>query len=133
MISSQEMDFNVRRAAIRFLTALLSNCTKALQEIILESGPMGVSKLIDLLQDEREVIRNDVNIFFIYPSNSFLVEFSRPFFSCRSSRVRIQTFKRSSLSKMVLNVYSKFLLVKVEVMEVMKSNQIMLFHRIVSI
>ena len=59
-ISFQEIDFNVRRAAIRFLTALLSNCTKALQEIILESGPMGVSKLIDLLQDEREVIRNDV-------------------------------------------------------------------------
>ena len=55
------MDFNVRRAAIRFLTALLTNCPKALQEIILESGPMGVSKLIDLLQDEREVIRNDVN------------------------------------------------------------------------
>lgn len=133
MISSQEMDFNVRRAAIRFLTALLSNCTKALQEIILESGPMGVSKLIDLLQDEREVIRNDVNKLFIHRLNSFPVEFFRPFFSCRSSRVRIQTFKRSSLSKMVLNVYSKFLLVKVEVMEVMKSNQIMLFHRIVSI
>lgn len=58
------MDFNVRRAAIRFLTSLLSNCTKYLQEIILESGPMGVSKLIDLLQDEREVIRNDVRRYF---------------------------------------------------------------------
>ncbi|CAF1398635.1 unnamed protein product [Adineta steineri] len=55
----EEIDFNVRRAAIRFLTALLTNCTKVLQEIILESGPMGVSKLVDLLQDEREVIRND--------------------------------------------------------------------------
>ncbi|CAF0981051.1 unnamed protein product [Adineta ricciae] len=55
----EETDFNVRRSAIRFLTALLTNCTKELQEIILESGPMGVSKLVDLLQDEREVIRND--------------------------------------------------------------------------
>ncbi|UJR31047.1 hypothetical protein I4U23_018557 [Adineta vaga] len=55
----EENDFNVRRSAIRFLTALLTNCTKELQEIILESGPMGVSKLVDLLQDEREVIRND--------------------------------------------------------------------------
>lgn len=56
----QETDFNLRRTAIRFLTALLTNCTKELQDIILESGPMGVSKLVDLLQDEREVIRNDV-------------------------------------------------------------------------
>ncbi|CAF1054536.1 unnamed protein product [Rotaria sp. Silwood1] len=55
----EEIDFNVRRSAIRFLTALLTNCTKELQDIILESGPMGVSKLVDLLQDEREVIRND--------------------------------------------------------------------------
>ncbi|CAM4770282.1 unnamed protein product [Rotaria magnacalcarata] len=55
----EETDFNVRRSAIRFLTALLTNCTKELQDIILESGPMGVSKLVDLLQDEREVIRND--------------------------------------------------------------------------
>ncbi|CAF0903996.1 unnamed protein product [Adineta ricciae] len=55
----EETDFNVRRAAIKFLTILLTNCTKLLQNITLESGPMGVSKLVDLLQDEREVIRND--------------------------------------------------------------------------
>jgi hypothetical protein len=35
-----------------------------MQDIILESGPMGVSKLVDLLQDEREVIRNDVKFIF---------------------------------------------------------------------
>ena len=57
----QETDFNLRRSAIKFVTVLLTNCTKVLQDIILESGPMGVSKLVDLLQDEREVIRNDVN------------------------------------------------------------------------
>ncbi|CAF1188763.1 unnamed protein product [Rotaria magnacalcarata] len=55
----EEIDFNIRRTAIKFLTVLLTNCTKLLQDIILESGPMGVSKLVDLLQDEREVIRND--------------------------------------------------------------------------
>ncbi|CAF3711010.1 unnamed protein product [Adineta steineri] len=55
----EETDFNLRRAAIKFVTVLLTNCTKILQDIILESGPMGVSKLVDLLQDEREVIRND--------------------------------------------------------------------------
>ncbi|CAF2519309.1 unnamed protein product [Rotaria sp. Silwood2] len=55
----EETDFNIRRTSIRFLTILLTNCTKILQDIILESGPMGVSKLVDLLQDEREVIRND--------------------------------------------------------------------------
>ncbi|CAF0760234.1 unnamed protein product [Didymodactylos carnosus] len=55
----EEFDFNIRRSAIKFLTSLLTNCPKELQDIILESGPMGVSKLIDLLQDQREVIRND--------------------------------------------------------------------------
>ncbi|CAF4527141.1 unnamed protein product [Rotaria sp. Silwood1] len=55
----EETDFNIRRTSIKFVTILLTNCTKILQDIILESGPMGVSKLVDLLQDEREVIRND--------------------------------------------------------------------------
>jgi hypothetical protein len=31
---------------------------------------MGVSKLVDLLQDEREVIRNDVN--FIFKNNIYI-------------------------------------------------------------
>lgn len=113
----QETDFNLRRAAIRFLTVLLTNCTKLLQDIILESGPMGVSKLIDLLQDEREVIRNDVKPFSIRKSIDHSLS-NRLFFSCKSSRVRIQIFKRSLLLKMVSNVSSKFSLVKVEVKEV---------------
>ncbi|CAF2375711.1 unnamed protein product [Rotaria sp. Silwood2] len=57
-------NFNVRRAAIRFLTALLTNCTEELQDIILESGPAGFSKLLDLLEDKREVIRNDALLLF---------------------------------------------------------------------
>ncbi|CAF4328851.1 unnamed protein product, partial [Rotaria sp. Silwood2] len=55
-------NFNVRRAAIRFLTALLTNCTTQLQDIILEDGPVSISKLVDLLKDKREVIRNDALI-----------------------------------------------------------------------
>lgn len=43
-----------------FLTVLLKNCTKRIQALILESGPMAAAKLVDLLQDEREIIRNDV-------------------------------------------------------------------------
>lgn len=35
---------------------------KDVQEIILVS-PMGVSKLIDMLSDSREVIRNNVSVF----------------------------------------------------------------------
>jgi F420-dependent methylenetetrahydromethanopterin dehydrogenase len=52
---------------------------RELQDIILESGPMGVSKLIDLLQDEREVIRNDVN-FLSQKQKNQLSFFIRPFF-----------------------------------------------------
>jgi len=38
----------------------LANKTREIQEIILAS-PMGVSKLMDLLVDSREIIRNDVS------------------------------------------------------------------------
>lgn len=64
------------------MTVLLTNCTKPLQEIILESGPMGVSKLVDLLQDEREVIRNDVSE--LRASSPTWHSARRPFFSFKS-------------------------------------------------
>ncbi|ALC48620.1 p115 [Drosophila busckii] len=54
-----EYDFRVRRASIQLLTSLIANKTRELQELVLVS-PMGVSKLMDLLSDSREVIRNDV-------------------------------------------------------------------------
>lgn len=54
----EEFDFKVRWAAIKLLTSLLANQHKGIQEIILVS-PMAVSKLMDLLSDSREVIRND--------------------------------------------------------------------------
>ncbi|XP_054728710.1 general vesicular transport factor p115 [Anastrepha obliqua] len=60
----EEYDFRVRRAAIQLITTLIANKTRDLQEIILVS-PMGVSKLMDLLTDSREVIRNDALLLLI--------------------------------------------------------------------
>ncbi|KAG7163979.1 General vesicular transport factor p115-like [Homarus americanus] len=53
-----EFDFKVRYPAVKLLTNLLENRPKDLQEVILVI-PSGVSKLMDLLSDSREVIRND--------------------------------------------------------------------------
>lgn len=60
----EEFDFKVRWPAIKLLTALLVNRHKDIQEIILVS-PMAVSKLMDLLMDTREVIRNDALLLLI--------------------------------------------------------------------
>lgn len=60
----EEYDFRVRRSAIQLITVLITNKTKELQEIIIVS-PMGVSKLMDLLTDSREVIRNDALLLLI--------------------------------------------------------------------
>ncbi|XP_072945057.1 general vesicular transport factor p115 [Epargyreus clarus] len=52
-----EYDFRVRLSAIQLLTSMLTNRPKDIQEVILVK-PMGVSKMMDLLGDNREVIRN---------------------------------------------------------------------------
>ncbi|KAK3922841.1 General vesicular transport factor p115 [Frankliniella fusca] len=57
----EEYDFQVRWPALKLLTSLIHNRPRDLQDIILVS-PMGVSKLMDLLGDSREVIRNDALI-----------------------------------------------------------------------
>ncbi len=54
----EEFDFKVRRPATIVLWILLQNCRKETQEAILVS-PMGISRLMDLLIDGREVVRND--------------------------------------------------------------------------
>ena len=61
----EEFDFKVRWPAIRLLTTLLDFKPKELQEIVLVS-PMGISKLMDLLGDSREIIRNDALILLIH-------------------------------------------------------------------
>lgn len=60
----EEYDFHVRWPAVKLLTSLLANKQKDIQEIILVS-PLGVSKLMDLLGDSREVIRNDALLLLI--------------------------------------------------------------------
>uniref|UniRef100_A0A2D4GQL1 General vesicular transport factor p115 n=3 Tax=Micrurus TaxID=8634 RepID=A0A2D4GQL1_MICCO len=54
----EEFDFHVRWPGVKLLTVLLKQQGPQLQQIILVS-PMGVSRLMDLLADSREVIRND--------------------------------------------------------------------------
>ncbi|OWF47972.1 General vesicular transport factor p115 [Mizuhopecten yessoensis] len=60
----EEYDFHIRWPTVRLLTILLTNKGKDLQDIILVS-PMGVSKLMDLLSDSREIIRNDALLLLI--------------------------------------------------------------------
>lgn len=60
----EEFDFKVRWPAIKLFTALLSNKPREIQEIVLVS-PMAVSKLMDLMSDTREVIRNDALLLLI--------------------------------------------------------------------
>ncbi|CAE1275452.1 General vesicular transport factor p115 [Acanthosepion pharaonis] len=60
----EEYDFHVRWPTVKLLTILLTNKSKEIQEIILIS-PMGVSKLMDLLSDSREIIRNEALLLLI--------------------------------------------------------------------
>ena len=53
-----EFDFQVRRPATVLVWVLLQNCRAEMQEAVLVS-PMGISRMMDLLLDSREVIRND--------------------------------------------------------------------------
>ncbi|XP_072038320.1 general vesicular transport factor p115-like isoform X2 [Amphiura filiformis] len=54
----EEYEFKVRWPAIKTMTALSTMRASQVQQLILVS-PQGVSKLMDLLSDTREVVRND--------------------------------------------------------------------------
>ena len=60
----EEYDFKVRRPGIKLLTNLLVSKPRLMQEIILKSQ-MGVSRLMDVLVDAREVLRNDALLLLI--------------------------------------------------------------------
>lgn len=53
-----EFEFQTRFSSLKLLNALILNQTQQLQDIILQI-PRGVSRLMDLLNDTREIIRND--------------------------------------------------------------------------
>ncbi|GAB6028493.1 hypothetical protein CHUAL_002646 [Chamberlinius hualienensis] len=54
----EEFEFSVRWPTVKLLTSLLINKPKDMQECIL-SSPMGVSRIMDLLLESREIIRNE--------------------------------------------------------------------------
>lgn len=59
-----EFDFRIRRPAVKLLTHLLFNKPRQMQDLILASQ-MGVSRLMDVLVDSREVLRNDALLLLI--------------------------------------------------------------------
>lgn len=56
-----EFEFKTRWTTLKLLNVIILNQTQALQDTILEI-PRGVSRLMDLLNDTREIIRNDVSL-----------------------------------------------------------------------
>merc|ERR1719264_416906 len=57
----EEFDFKIRRPAVQLLSDLLTNCTREVQQQVLDSH-VGVSRLMDVLSETREVLRNDALI-----------------------------------------------------------------------
>jgi len=57
----EEFDFKIRRPAVQLLTDLLTNCSREVQQQLLDSH-IGVSRLMDILGETREVLRNDALI-----------------------------------------------------------------------
>uniref|UniRef100_T1JUH9 Vesicle tethering protein Uso1/P115-like head domain-containing protein n=2 Tax=Tetranychus urticae TaxID=32264 RepID=T1JUH9_TETUR len=61
----EEYDFKIRWPALKLITNLLRNKPKDIQDGILAS-PMGVSRLVDLLADGRDIIRNDAILLLVH-------------------------------------------------------------------
>lgn len=51
-------EFSVRWSTVKLLDVLTVNVAQRLQELVVQV-PRGVSRLVDLLNDSREIIRND--------------------------------------------------------------------------
>ncbi len=54
-----EFDFKTRWCSVKLINQLVVNLTQTMQDLILQI-PRGCSRLIDLLNESREIIRNDV-------------------------------------------------------------------------
>jgi hypothetical protein len=59
-----EFEFQTRWSTVKLLNQIIINQLQQAQDIILQI-PRGVSRLMDLLNDSREVIRNDVKKYLI--------------------------------------------------------------------
>lgn len=64
-----EFDFKIRFPSIKLLHALLKNKLRECQDCIL-THPMGISRMMDLLLDPREVIRNDALLLLVFLTKS---------------------------------------------------------------
>ncbi|RKP05999.1 hypothetical protein THASP1DRAFT_32178, partial [Thamnocephalis sphaerospora] len=64
LASLQEHDFYVRYTALQLLNALLQNRPQRVQECVLASA-MGISRLMDTLDDHRDIIRNEALLLLI--------------------------------------------------------------------
>ncbi|KJE89305.1 vesicle docking protein [Capsaspora owczarzaki ATCC 30864] len=64
-----ENDFYVRYTTVQLLTLLLTNRSDQLQNCIL-AAPMGISRLMDLLKDSRESIRNEALLLLVQLTRS---------------------------------------------------------------
>ena len=64
-----EYDFKVRWPSVKLLIGLLRNKLRDCQDCIL-AYPMGISRLMDLLADSREVIRNDALLLLVHLTRS---------------------------------------------------------------
>lgn len=53
----EEFDFYVRYTALKLLATLSANRNAGVQQCVLTS-PMGIARLVDLLSDKRDIIRN---------------------------------------------------------------------------
>ncbi len=65
-----EQDFYVRFNGVQMLAALLAGARERLQVCIL-TAPHGLSRLIDLLDDRREIIRNGMRLVLLVFSYHF--------------------------------------------------------------
>ena len=64
-----EFDFKIRYPTIKLLYGLLRNKLRDCQDCIL-THPMGISRMMDLLIDPREVIRNDTLLLLVFLTKS---------------------------------------------------------------
>lgn len=57
----EEKDYSIRFHTIQLLRILITNKKHALQQAIL--APMGIARLMDLLRENREIVRNGIHFF----------------------------------------------------------------------
>ena len=95
-----EFEFQVRWSTIKLLNALILNLTAQIQDIILQN-PRSTGRIIDLLTDSREVIRNDVSfylLFKIFKENVEMIRNKKNFFEIFVSIFEIFELKKFKVS-----------------------------------